>query len=255
MRTKSITYFDAGLICTMRIDQSREGVVLPLPEFADKLLRDGYITKPVRRVTLWRILTGRYYPGLKFEGVPIDFSLMPDNVRGVSHEDQLRHGLHDVKGGFHELRHETRETVSELRGTSRGSRPTSMSSTPASPRSRSPCGRSPDERARHASARSADQPDHGQWGDHDPVDCRSGTAGGSSGRQADRPLTRRPNDLTILTVRAARKSRRPYRPIGPRILGTKKPRSPGALGCLTTRASAPPSASIRRRRTGPGRCG
>lgn len=115
MRTKSIPYFDAGLICTMRIDQSREGVVLPLPEFADKLLRDGYITKPVRRVTLWRILTGRYYPGLKFEGVPIDFSLMPDNVRGVSHEDQLRHGLHDVKGGFHELRHETRETVSELR--------------------------------------------------------------------------------------------------------------------------------------------
>ena len=115
MRTKSINYFDAGLICTMRIDQSREGVVLPLPEFADKLLRDGYITKPVRRVTLWRILTGRYYPGLKFEGIPIDFSLMPDNVRGVSHEDQLRHGLHDVKGGFLELRHETRETVSELR--------------------------------------------------------------------------------------------------------------------------------------------
>lgn len=115
MRTKSISYFDAGLICSMRIDQSREGVVLPLPEFADKLLRDGYITKPVRRVTLWRILTGRYYPGLKFEGVPIDFSLMPDNVRGVSREDQLRHGLHDVKGGFHELRQEARDTASELR--------------------------------------------------------------------------------------------------------------------------------------------
>lgn len=115
MRTKSVSYFDAGLICTMRIDQSREGIVLPLPEFADKLLRDGYIAKPVRRQTLWRILTGRYYPALKFEGVPVDFSLMPDNVRGVSHEDQLRHGLHDVKGGFHELRQETRDTASEIR--------------------------------------------------------------------------------------------------------------------------------------------
>lgn len=114
MRTKSISYFDAGLICTQRIDQAKEGVVLPLTDFADKLLRDGYIAKPVRRVTLWRILTGRYYPGLKFEGVPIDFSLMPDSVRGVSHEDQLRHGLQDVKGGFLGLRHETRETVSDL---------------------------------------------------------------------------------------------------------------------------------------------
>lgn len=115
MRTKSVSYFDAGLICTMRIDQSKEGVVLPLTEFADKLLRDGYIPKPVRRQTLWRILTGRYYPGLKFEGVPIDFSLMPDNVRGVSREDQLRHGLHDVKGGFHELRQEARDAASDLR--------------------------------------------------------------------------------------------------------------------------------------------
>ena len=115
MRTKSISYFDAGLICTQRIDQSREGIVLPLSEFADKLLRDGYIAKPVRRVTLWRILKGLYYPGLSFEGVPIDFSMMPDNVRGVPHEDQFRHGLQDVKSGFHELRYESRETTSELR--------------------------------------------------------------------------------------------------------------------------------------------
>jgi hypothetical protein len=63
MRTKSVSYFDAGLICTQRIDQAKEGVVLPLTEFADKLLHDGYIPKPVRRQTLWRILTGRYYPG------------------------------------------------------------------------------------------------------------------------------------------------------------------------------------------------
>lgn len=116
MRTKSISRFDAGIIITLRIDQAQRGTVLSLSEYADWLLRENYISKPIRRQTLWRILTKRYYPDLEeIEGEKIDYSKIPENVRGVSKESLVEHSIRDLRGGWHDLRHETHETVSELR--------------------------------------------------------------------------------------------------------------------------------------------
>ena len=114
MRTKTISRFDAGLICYLRIQQAREGTVLPLSEFGDQLLRDNNIAKPIRRQTLWRILTGRYYPELSFEGQPIDFTAMPDNVRGVSRELETDNSIKDLRGGWHQMNAELRELRAEL---------------------------------------------------------------------------------------------------------------------------------------------
>lgn len=114
MRTKTISRFDAGLICYLRIQQAREGTVLPLSEFGDQLLRDNNIAKPIRRQTLWRILTGRYYPELKFEGEPIDFSKMPENVRGDGVDTKTRHALSDLKSGWHQLHADLHESRSSL---------------------------------------------------------------------------------------------------------------------------------------------
>ena len=114
MRTKSVSRFDAGLICSLRIEQARNGIVLPLSEFADQMLRDNNLAKPIRRQTLWRILTGRYYPELNFEGEPIDFSQMPNACRGVSEESQLEHDIRDLKSGWHQLRHELRDARADI---------------------------------------------------------------------------------------------------------------------------------------------
>jgi hypothetical protein len=116
MRTKSISRFEAGVIITQRTEQAQRGTVLSLSEFADWLLRENYIATPIRRQTLWRILTKRYYPDLEtFEGEPIDYSKIPENIRGVPKESLVEHNIRDLRGGFHELRHEVHETASELR--------------------------------------------------------------------------------------------------------------------------------------------
>ena len=115
MRTKSISRFDAGVIVTQRIEQAQRGTVLSLSEFADWLLRENYIAKPIQTKTLWRILTKRYYPDLEtFEGEKIDYSKIPENVRGVSKESLVEHNIRDLRGGWHDLRHETNERISAL---------------------------------------------------------------------------------------------------------------------------------------------
>jgi hypothetical protein len=114
MKTKAFSRFDAGLICYRRLQQAREGLVLPLDEFADHLIKESFIPKPIARQTLWRILAGRYYNPLSFEGENIDFSLMPANVKGSSPEDKQSHELADLRASYHEIRHELTDHVRRL---------------------------------------------------------------------------------------------------------------------------------------------
>jgi len=114
MKTKAFSRFDAGLICYRRLQQAREGLVLPLDEFADHLLKEAFIPKPIARHTLWRILTGRYYKPLSFEGEVIDFSLMPSNLNGSNIDGKNSHELADLKAFYHEIRHELTDHVRRL---------------------------------------------------------------------------------------------------------------------------------------------
>lgn len=77
MRKPTIARDEAATICRSRLLEAQSGQPLSdLDAFQKGLVDAGVIRRPMSRVTLWKILTGRYYTALEcpFSGESIDFS-------------------------------------------------------------------------------------------------------------------------------------------------------------------------------------
>lgn len=77
MKTKFLSRDQAAQICLWRIQQAEDGEVPGLDQFARQLKYEGVVSRILSRDLLWKVLSGRYYPVLEWNGTPIDFSRIP----------------------------------------------------------------------------------------------------------------------------------------------------------------------------------
>lgn len=77
MKTKFLSRDQAAQICLWRLQQAEDGEIPGLDAFARQLKHEGVVNRILSRDILWKVLSGRYYPVLEWNGAPINFSSIP----------------------------------------------------------------------------------------------------------------------------------------------------------------------------------
>lgn len=103
MKTKFLTRDQAAQICLWRIQQAEDGELPGLDEFARQLKYEGVVNRLLSRDVLWKVLSGRYYPSLDWNGEPINFSRIPLGKGSHSAADRRDVESHTVRKALREL--------------------------------------------------------------------------------------------------------------------------------------------------------